>query len=149
MLNHITSLMVIAQAQPEFPVEDIAGSGAAIVASFVMFAVMMVVAVVLIASMWKIFTKAGEAGWMSLIPILNVVILTKIAGKEMWWVLLLFVPIANLVATVVIMLGLADSFGKDALWGLGLLFLPFIFYPLLGFGSAQYRGQRQVPAGAY
>ncbi|RDV37665.1 signal peptidase I [Bradymonadaceae bacterium TMQ3] len=103
---------------------------------------------VLVASTWKLFTKAGQPGWMSLIPVLNTIIMVQIAGKEIWWVLLLFVPVANVVAMIIISLAFAEAYGKDTLWGLGLIFLPFIFYPMLAFGNAQYMGSSRVPAQA-
>ena len=93
---------------------------------------------IVLAGMWKVFEKAGEPGWAALIPIYNVIVLVKIAGREMWWVLLFLLPCANFVAAVMISLDIARKFGKDPLYGIGLAFLPFIFYPMLGFGDAQY-----------
>ena len=34
----------------------------------------------------------------------------------------------------------AKNFGKGTGFGIGLAFLGFIFYPILGFGSATYQG---------
>ncbi|HUG89954.1 MAG TPA: DUF5684 domain-containing protein, partial [Planctomycetaceae bacterium] len=42
------------------------------------------VLVLIIAGVWKTFTKAGEPGWAALIPIYNVVVLCRIAGKPEW-----------------------------------------------------------------
>jgi uncharacterized membrane protein YhaH (DUF805 family) len=98
----------------------------------------LVVFVIVVAGMWKVFEKAGEPGWAAVIPIYNVIVLVKIAGREMWWVLLFLLPCANFVAAVMISLDIARKFGKDPLYGIGLAFLPFIFYPMLGFGDAQY-----------
>lgn len=149
MMGQLTSLSLIAQAQPEFPIEDLLGGGLGLVIMGVSLLVSLGLTLVMIASMWKIFTKAGEPGWAAIVPIYNAIVLAKICGKEPWWGLLLFVPMINLVATIILMLALAQSFGKDALWGLGLIFLPIVFGPMLAFGSARYQGQRQVPAGAY
>lgn len=98
------------------------------------------VAVLAIAGMWKVFTKAGQPGWACIIPIFNVIVLCKIAGKPLWWVILLFVPIANLVITILLSIAVAEKFGKGTGFGLGLAFLSPIFYPILGFGDAQYQG---------
>ncbi|RAL21295.1 signal peptidase I [Lujinxingia litoralis] len=106
------------------------------------FLVSMLVSLVMIAAVWKIYTKAGEPGWASIVPVYNSIVLAKIAGKEPWWGLLLYVPFINLVAMVILCIGLAHAFGKDTLWGLGLIFFGFIFFPLLGFGSATYQGER-------
>ncbi len=100
----------------------------------------LLVGVVVIAGMWKVFVKAGQPGWACLIPIYNVIVLCKIGGKPLWWVILLFVPIANLVITILLSLAVAERFGKGTGFGLGLAFLSPIFYPILGFGDAQYQG---------
>lgn len=98
------------------------------------------ITVLVIAGMWKVFTKAGEPGWACLIPIYNVLVLLKIAGKEWWWLILMFIPIVNFVIAILVAIALADKFGKGAGFGIGLAFLPMIFYPILGFGDARYQG---------
>ena len=102
------------------------------------FLVFLVVFVIVAAGMWKMFEKAGEPGWAALVPIYNLVVLVKIAGKEVWWVILMLLPCVNFVAAVLICIDIARKFGKDTLYGVGLAFLPFIFFPMLGFGAAQY-----------
>lgn len=96
------------------------------------------VLVLMLVSCWKIFTKAGQPGWASLIPIYNAYVFLKIAGKPGWWLLLLFIPIANLVIMILALAGLSATFGKGAGFTVGLLFLPIIFYPILAFSDAQY-----------
>ncbi len=94
----------------------------------------------LIASFWKVFTKAGRPGWASIVPIYNAYIMLKIAGKPGWWLLLLFIPLVNIVIGIIVAIDLAKAFGKGAGFGIGLAFLGFIFYPILGFGDATYQG---------
>ena len=94
----------------------------------------------MIASAWKIFTKAGKPGWAVLIPIYNFIVLIEIVGKPTWWVILLFVPFVNYVILIWIINLLSKSFGKDVGFTLGLIFLGFIFVPVLGFGKAEYQG---------
>lgn len=101
-------------------------------------------ALVMIASMWKIFDKAGKPGWAAIIPIYNVVVMLEIIDRPIWWIVLFFIPVANFLVGVVITLELAKSFGKDMLFGLGMVFLGFIFMPILGFGSARYQGPKHV-----
>jgi hypothetical protein len=93
-----------------------------------------------IAGLWKTFEKAGKPGWASIVPIYNVVVMLGIAGRPLWWIVLLFVPIVNVVILVIIAIDIAKAFGKGTGFGLGLAFLGFIFYPILGFGDAQYIG---------
>jgi len=98
------------------------------------------IVVLMIAAMWKIFTKAGQPGWASLIPIYNLYVLCKIAGRPGWWLLLMLIPFVNFIIIIILCIDLAKSFGKGVGFGLGLAFLGFIFCPILGFGSAQYQG---------
>lgn len=103
-------------------------------------AVYLAVAVLMIAGLWKTFTKAGEPGWASIIPIFNTYILLKIAGRPWWWLILFIIPIVSLIIWVIVCLDLSKSFGKGVGFAVGLFFLPFIFFLILGFGSAQYQG---------
>jgi hypothetical protein len=96
------------------------------------------IVVVVIAGMWKVFTKAGQPGWGVLIPIYNCYLLTQIAGRPGWWVILMLIPIVNFVIAILLSLDIAKKFGKGAGFGIGLLLLGFIFYPILGFGDASY-----------
>ncbi len=104
---------------------------------FLSFAGLAIV-LMMIASIWKVFEKAGQPGWASLVPVYNIVIMLKITGKPAWWLALLFVPLANFVVMILIVVALAKSFGKGTGFGLGMLFFGFIFYPILGFGDARY-----------
>ena len=99
-----------------------------------------VVGIVMIAAMWKIFTKAGKPGWASIIPIYNIIVLLDIAGKPAWWIVLFLIPIVNFVMLILTYVALADKFGKGGGFAVGLIFLGIIFFPILGFGGAQYRG---------
>ena len=100
----------------------------------------LLVAVLVIAGLWKVFTKAGKPGWAAIIPIYNLIVLLQIAGKPVWWFLLLFIPVVNIVIMVLIWMGVAKAFGKGTGFALGLLFLSPIFVPILGFGDAKYVG---------
>ncbi len=94
--------------------------------------------VLIIASMWKLFEKSGQKGWAAIIPILNILVLLKVVHKELWWIILLLIPCVNIVAYVIVYFNVAKAFGKGAGWGVGVVILPIIFLPMLGFGSAQY-----------
>ena len=97
--------------------------------------------IVVMVGMWKVFEKAGQPGWAAIVPIYNQYILTcEIAKKEILWFILMFIPVANLVAAVMVSIEVARKFGKTEAYGIGLAFLGFIFYPMLGFSDARYRG---------
>jgi hypothetical protein len=119
------------------PLTDTGGAAAAgLGIGFMIF--WLAIAILMIASMWKVFVKAGKPGWAAIIPIYNFVVLCEIAGKPAWWVVLLFVPVVNFIIIIILSIALAKKFGKGTGYGLGLAFLGVIFYPMLGFGDAQY-----------
>ena len=97
-------------------------------------------AIFLIAAMWKVFEKAGQPGWASIIPIYNFYVMTKIGGKPGWWTLMLFIPGVNLIFVIWLDNMISKSFGKDEGFTAGLVLLGAIFWPILGFGSAKYLG---------
>ncbi|ANE52709.1 DUF5684 domain-containing protein [Flavisolibacter tropicus] len=109
---------------------------------FLLFLILFAFAFVifLIASQWKVFEKAGQPGWACIVPIYNTYVLLKIAGKPGWWLLLLFVPFVNIVFAIWTVNMISKSFGKDEGFTAGLILLGFVFWPILGFGSAQYLG---------
>lgn len=94
----------------------------------------------MIASFWKLFSKAGQPGWAAIIPIVNTYFLCKVAGRPGWWVLLVLIPLVNFVIWIIISIDVAKNFGKGTGFGVGVAFLSFIFVPILAFGSAQYQG---------
>ena len=93
-----------------------------------------------IIAYWKVFVKAGQPGWKSLIPIYNIYILYKIAWGSGWKFLWMLVPLVNIVVTVIMSLKLARAFGKGTGFGVGLVLLQPIFMMILAFGDAQYTG---------
>lgn len=94
-----------------------------------------------IVVMWKIFTKAGRAGWESLVPIYNIYVNLLIVGRPGWWLLLFFIPFVNIVIALLLAIDLAKSFGKSTTFGVIALFLfSLVGYAILAFGSAKYVG---------
>lgn len=117
---------------------------------------------------WKIFTKAGEAGWKALIPIYNTYIMYKISNLSFvyWFIIPIvcvsvlsgistsvdseglkgFLSVASAVVEIVMLAkfssALAKAFGKGTGFAVGLFFFPNIFQLILGFGSAKYVGNK-------
>ena len=100
--------------------------------------VWLAIVVLMVASMWKIFVKAGKPGWAAIIPIYNTIVLLEIAGKPLWWFILLLLPIVNLVVAIMVMASVARKFGKGIGYALGMIFLFPIFLPMLAFGDSTY-----------
>lgn len=123
--------------------------GGAIAAMSGMFLlVTLAIAVVFIIGFWKTFAKAGQPGWASIIPIYNVYVLLKIAGRPGWWLLLCLIPVVNFAIAIVVAIDVAKSFGQSALFGVLLLFLlSGIGYLILGFGNYRYVGPAAASPG--
>ncbi|MCQ4794473.1 DUF5684 domain-containing protein [Anaerofustis stercorihominis] len=97
-----------------------------------------IITVLLIIAWWRIFEKAGEAGWKALIPLYNTYILYKISMGSGWYFILLMIPFVNIAVYILMCMGLARSFGKGIGFTLGLIFLSNIFMLILGYGSSEY-----------
>lgn len=119
-----------------------ASGGVGVVGTLIYLALIVLV----IAGMWKVFSKAGQPGWAAIIPIYNLYVLLKIVGRPVWWIILFLIPFVNFIMAIVVAIDLAKSFGKGAGLGIVIALLPFIGYPVLGFGSAAYAGPSAAPA---
>jgi hypothetical protein len=102
--------------------------------------------VLMIASKWIIYNKAGKPGWAAIIPIYNTIVLLEIVKKPWWWIFLLLIPLVNIVFIIIIYNNLAKVFGKDVGYTIGLLLLGFIFFPLLAFGNSKYIWNEETPS---
>jgi len=132
--------MFVVPGQEEVSMEHDAGALAGLAAlSFIWIMFCLAVAVIAIASLWKVFTKAGKPGWASIVPIYNIIILLEITGKPIWWIFLYLIPLVNIVVAIIVMIELARRFGKSDGFGIGLALLGAIFLPILAFGNAQYQ----------
>ena len=126
----LANAMMLAQTQqPEIPAP-----------SPIIIVVYLAVMVLVIAAWWKIFTKAGQPGWAAIIPIYNLYVMTQIAGRPAWWLILCLIPCVNIIILIILFIDIAKSFGQGAGFGIGMVFLGVIFVPILGFGSSQYTG---------
>jgi len=92
-------------------------------------------------SWYKIFSKTGRSGWKALIPLFNIFVFTKIVQKPIWWfAIYLILPIGYIFAAFQI----SKAFGKKNIFAIGLIFIPFVFYPILAFGKSQVTGDELV-----
>ncbi|MCB2205732.1 signal peptidase I [bacterium] len=100
----------------------------------------LLIVVLMIVSMWKIFTKAGQPGWAAIVPFYNLFILLRITGRPEWWIILWLIPCVNIVIQILVYIDLARVFGKSTGFAIGLILLPFVFFPVLAFSDAEYGG---------
>ncbi len=102
-------------------------------------AVGLIVVLMFFGSVWKVLEMADEGGWASMLPIYNMVALARAGGKPgilgAVCVVVNLVPVAGTLVSlglyVYISIGLARRFDQGVLFGLGLAYLPYVFYPLL------------------
>jgi hypothetical protein len=106
-----------------------------------MYIIVAAVTVFMLVSIWRVFSKAGRPGWAALIPIYNIYVTCKVARKPGWWTLLFFIPLVNVVISIIVSIGIAKAFGKGGAFGFfGLFLFSIVGYPILAFGSARYTG---------
>ena len=99
------------------------------------------VTVISVVSMWRLFVKAGKPGWAALVPVYNIIVMLEIAGKPLWWVAMFFLPVANVVFSILAYIDFAKAYGKDTAWGVLLAFFTPIVAPIMAFSkSTQYVG---------
>ena len=99
----------------------------------------------ILAGMWKAFEKMGRKGWEGIVPFYNLYILLQIVGKPVWWIVLFFIPIVNIVVGVLLCIEVAKGFGKGTGFAIGLALLGFVFWPILGFGERAGRACQAWP----
>jgi len=98
------------------------------------------IGLLMIISLWKIYSKAGQPGWAAIIPIYNIWVLLKIVGRPEWWIILFLIPCVNIVIQILVDIDLAKVFGKSTGFAIGLILLPVVFLPILAFSDAEYAG---------
>jgi|LSQX01.1.fsa_nt_gb hypothetical protein len=98
------------------------------------------VAIVTVIALYKIFKKAGEPGYAAIIPFYNSYMLFKIAMGSGWLFILQLIPFIGFIANIILSINLARAFRKGTGFTIGLIFLPAIFYIILGFSADEYIG---------
>jgi hypothetical protein len=97
-----------------------------------------------IACEWIIFGKANQPGWAAIIPIYNTIVFLHIIGRSGWWFLIFFVPFVNIIFGIIFLHEFSKAFGHGFGFTLGLIFLSFIFIPILAFGGSRYVGPQKM-----
>ncbi len=68
----------------------------------------------------------GSSFIWAIIPIANVFLMLKIADKPMWWIILMFIPIANLVVAILVWMSIAERMGRPPWWGVVIGLVPIV-----------------------
>lgn len=115
-------------------------SGFGAVIAWFYFSVIILAAIVAVIGIWKMYQKADQPGWAAIVPVYNVYVLIKVAGRPEWWIILYFIPLVNIIISVILALDIAKRFGQSEVFGIVLLWLfSAIGYAILGFGEAEYK----------
>lgn len=123
------------------PANDSGGFAVIGGAMIVILIISLALVAVSLLAMWKLYEKAGFAGWVALIPVYNVYVLYYITWGKGVYMFLMFIPLANFAVTIITAIKLAKAFGKSGGFAVGLIFLNFIFMLILAFDkSAEYVG---------
>lgn len=105
--------------------------------SYIFYAVFLII-IINVISLWKIEKKIRNKGWVALVPIYNIVCLTKDVLGSSLYALLLFVPIVNTIFLFVLYYKLGKLFNKSNLFSILLTLFPIIFLPILAFDNLVY-----------
>jgi len=122
---------------------DIATNPKLVITGLVIF---FVLGLIIAISICAVYIEAGQPGWAAFVPIYNLYVLAEIGEKPGWWGLMVYfgglIPIVGglveFIFLIMISIGVAQTFRRGVLFGLGLAFLPFIFYPILAFSPNRF-----------
>lgn len=107
--------------------------------SIILIGITLALWILYIGSLWLVYAKAGRSGWLLFVPIINIYVMLRIAGRPGWQILLLLIPIVNIFVLIFMWIDLAKAFGHSTLFGLGLIFFNWIFIVALAFGTSEYQ----------
>ena len=100
-------------------------------------------AVLTVVAQWKVFKKANVDGWEALIPVHSSIVELQLGGVKTYWYfinLILICGIGPIVFLFLKSIALAKAFGKGTGFGVLLALFPFVCYPILAWGNAEYIG---------
>ena len=125
----------------------------------VVMIIILVISLLMAIGQCKLFRKAGKRGWEAFIPIYNIYTLCRVTGVNPRWIIIVFVlsiittimPSISILGTaasvyffILLAISVARSFGKTDVYAIGIFFLGFIFYIILGFDNSKYLGPKPM-----
>lgn len=114
--------------------------GAFLVIWIISLILSLAVGVLMIISMWKIFTQNNKPGWYSLIPFLNTWTLFTLVDVAGWWSL---IPFANGIFAIIVSYKLAIKYGRSTGFAVATIFFPYVCFPILAFSKKKVEVQTQ------
>ena len=104
-----------------------------------MLELILAMCVLTVVGLWQVFIKCGREGWESILPVYNFVVMLEIAKRPIWWIVFYLIPLTSAVVHIVVWAAILKRLGRGTGFLLGVIFLPFIFIPILGFTKEKWR----------
>lgn len=73
-----------------------------------------------------------ESSWMAWVPILNLLLMCRVASRPGWWLVLMLIPLVNIVILLIVWMGIAEARGFASWWGI-LMIVPFVNFIVPGY----------------
>ncbi len=92
-----------------------AGAGMAIFGGLMLIWLLFVLAIYAYFALclMKIAAKTNTPnGWFAWIPILNVILMLQIAKRPIWWIILIFIPLVNIIISILVWMDIAVARNK-------------------------------------
>ena len=126
--------------------------------SFIIFLIFIISIRIIIVTIckWVLLKRADEKGWKALIPFYGTYTFLDIIGLNKYWIIVTILPVVfsftgvllliflilNIYFKIIFSISLSKSYGKSEFFGVGLFFLPIIFYPILVFSKSKYMSKK-------
>ncbi|MEZ5058448.1 MAG: signal peptidase I [Saprospiraceae bacterium] len=107
--------------------------------------------ILLSASLYLLFQKAGEEGWKGLVPGLNFVVWSKLVGRKPAYAAWMLFPIVNFFIYAGLCVDMVRSFGKYTFWdsALAVIYAPLKFFLIWKDPKDKYLGPTLVAEKKY
>lgn len=108
----------------------------------------MIFLVINIVAMWKLFAKAGEPGWKSLIPIYNSWIFLRLGDQPGWWAVAGLIPplgIVTLILSIIAAHRIGLKLSKPDWWVILYIFVQPIWMLVLAFDKSTWNDTKTNP----
>jgi hypothetical protein len=117
--------------------------GALLGAGIALMVVYFLIMLLMLISTWIIFEKAKQPGWAILIPIYNILVMLRVAKLHWAWIFMILAAIIPIVGTfavliffgIIVPIKISKNFGQSSGFAVGMILLPYIFYPILAFNK--------------
>ncbi len=116
--------------------------------SIVVWLILVAIGILQVVARWKVFKKANVPGYESLIPVHSDIVEMQLGGISTGWWFLNLLAVCCGIGPIILhfwrSIAISKAFGKGTGFGVLMGFFPYVCYPILAFGSAQYVGVQKT-----